>query len=69
MEETMGLLPARDASALGSAEAERSPRLSCMVCQHEIPLSAAASAEATDYVAYFCGLECYEQWRNRSGAP
>ena len=29
----------------------------CGVCQHEIPLSAAVWREASDYVAYFCGLE------------
>jgi hypothetical protein len=42
------------------------PIVSCSVCQHEIPLSAAASREATDYVEYFCGVECYHQWRKRA---
>ena len=23
--------------------------------------------EAADYVAYFCGLDCYAAWRNRAG--
>lgn len=40
--------------------------VACSVCQHEIPLSAAISREASDYVEYYCGLECYEQWRKRS---
>jgi hypothetical protein len=39
----------------------------CGVCQREIPLSAAVWREGSDYVAYFCGLECYDRWRNRSG--
>ena len=34
----------------------------CEVCLKEIPKSEAQSAEARDYVAYFCGLECYEEW-------
>ena len=34
----------------------------CEVCLKEIPKSNAQSAEARDYVAYFCGLECYEEW-------
>lgn len=34
----------------------------CEVCLKEIPKSDAQSAEARDYVAYFCGLECYEEW-------
>ena len=38
-------------------------RVPCNVCQHEIPASEAVVAEATDYVVYFCGLDCYERWR------
>ena len=38
-------------------------RVPCDVCQHEIPLSEAVVAEATDYVVYFCGLDCYARWR------
>ena len=37
----------------------------CNVCQHEVPTSEAVVAEATDYVVYFCGLDCYERWRNQ----
>ena len=37
-------------------------RVKCEVCLKEIPKSEAKSAEARDYVAYFCGLECYEEW-------
>jgi hypothetical protein len=37
----------------------------CNVCQHEIPTSEAIVAEATDYVIYFCGLDCYQRWRTQ----
>ena len=36
--------------------------VSCDVCLKEIPKSEAQSAEVQDYVLYFCGLECYQQW-------
>lgn len=34
----------------------------CSVCMKEIPASEAKNAEAADYVAHFCGLDCYEKW-------
>ena len=47
--------------------AEAMPQvISCQVCQHEIPLSEAVVPEATDYVAYFCSLDCYAAWRARA---
>lgn len=39
------------------------PIVNCEVCLNEIPSSEATSAEAQDYVLYFCGLECYTQWQ------
>jgi hypothetical protein len=43
--------------------------VACEVCLKEIPRSEAAMAEARDYVAYFCGLDCYEKWKSgRAGA-
>lgn len=36
--------------------------LSCEVCMKEIPVSEASSSEATDYVIYFFGIECYGAW-------
>jgi hypothetical protein len=47
------------------AEPQRVP---CEVCLKEVPRSEAAMAEARDYVAYFCGLECYEKWRRERQA-
>jgi uncharacterized protein DUF3330 len=40
----------------------------CAVCEHEVPLSEAVVREASDYMAHFCGLECYERWRKQAGA-
>ena len=36
--------------------------IECSQCLKEIPASEARSAEGTDYVAHFCGLECYDKW-------
>jgi len=46
---------------------EPAANVTCGVCQREIPLSAAVWREGSDYVAYFCGLECYDRWRHQSG--
>jgi hypothetical protein len=44
--------------------------LSCEVCMKEIPASEASSSEATDYVIYFFGIECYGIWiKNRQLMP
>lgn len=34
----------------------------CAVCEKEIPKSVALHSEDQDYVLYFCGLDCYEEW-------
>ena len=44
-------------------EAEKIP---CQICSKEVPLSEAKVSEASDYVAHFCGLECYAEWKRRS---
>jgi hypothetical protein len=44
-------------------------RVPCEVCLKEVPRSEAAMAEARDYVAYFCGLDCYEKWRRERPEP
>lgn len=41
-------------------------RVPCEVCLTEIPRSEAKVEEASDYVAYFCGLDCYDKWRNEN---
>lgn len=44
-----------------------SEQVSCEVCLKEVPLSVAVDFEVGDYVAHFCGLECYAQWKGRDG--
>jgi len=39
-------------------------RITCEVCLKEVPRSGATMSETADYVAYFCGLACYEKWKN-----
>ncbi|MEW5890131.1 MAG: DUF3330 domain-containing protein [Pseudomonadota bacterium] len=40
--------------------------VSCDVCLKEVPASEAKIAEAADYVAHFCGLECYAKWKRQT---
>jgi len=39
--------------------------IQCEVCLKEVPASDAESSETADYVAHFCGLECYQQWHDK----
>ncbi|MBK9160545.1 MAG: DUF3330 domain-containing protein [Nitrosomonadales bacterium] len=41
-------------------------KIPCDVCTREVPLSEAKISEAEDYVAHFCGLECYAKWKEQS---
>lgn len=45
-----------------------SEQVSCAVCLKEVPQSTAVDFEVGDYVAHFCGLECYAQWKGRDAA-
>jgi hypothetical protein len=38
-------------------------RVFCEVCAKVVPKSEALWAEAKDTVVYFCGANCYENWR------
>ena len=40
-------------------------RVACEVCLKEVPRSEAIVPEATDYVVHFCGLDCYEKWKQQ----
>lgn len=51
-----------------SGETVESVRVACKICLDEIPLSEAQIEEASDYVLYFCGLECYQIWRARANS-
>ena len=46
---------------------EKLVRITCAVCEHEVPISEAVVPEATDYVVYLCGLDCYQRWRESGG--
>ena len=46
-----------------STEIETVP---CEICLKEIPRSEAKIEEASEYVLYFCGLDCYEKWRGQN---
>lgn len=41
---------------------EEQELISCEICLTSIPKERAHHAETDDYVAYYCGLECYDQW-------
>lgn len=68
MDRRADLQPAIATSVRTGSSDESAALIPCTVCQHEIPPLAAVSREGLDYVEYFCGLECYERWRNQSGA-
>ena len=44
-------------------------RIGCAQCLREIPKSEALVSEAQDYVLYFCGIECFGEWRRRAENP
>lgn len=44
----------------------KEPRnVSCKVCLAEIPESVATSSEGDEYTQHFCGIECYDKWREK----
>ena len=40
--------------------------ISCDICMKEVPIDEANSFEAVDYVIHFCGLECFEKWKQKN---
>ena len=44
------------------------PLVSCAECLKMVPKDEAKVSEAADYVAYFCGLECFDKWRAKDDA-
>lgn len=57
-----------DRSTAKRASPDDASPVRCPVCEREVPLSEAVVPEAGDYMAYFCGLECYARWRKQAGA-
>ncbi|MCF6354688.1 MAG: DUF3330 domain-containing protein [Candidatus Polarisedimenticolaceae bacterium] len=37
----------------------------CKICLKEIPQSIARTEEGDDYVLYFCGADCFDQWEHQ----
>lgn len=50
---------------MSEKELSKDEVIACEVCLKEVPASDAESSETADYVAHFCGLECYEQWHKK----
>jgi hypothetical protein len=39
-------------------------RVACNICKKEVPQSEAVVPEVTDILIFFCGLVCYDEWKN-----
>ena len=49
---------------------EMPEQVSCEICMKEVPKTEAMNAEGSEYVLYFCGLDCYHKWSgDKAGAP
>lgn len=44
-------------------------RVACEMCLKEVPVTEATQPEAADYFVHFCGLACFEKWKNLGGKP
>ena len=45
-----------------SEKSTQTEKVPCEICLKEVPRSETESKEVSDYVVYFCGLDCYEKW-------
>lgn len=52
-----------------STAPEEQELVSCEICLTSIPKECAEHAETDDYVAHFCGLECYDIWVKQNPKP
>ncbi len=43
--------------------------VACSKCMKEIPMSEAVVPEVTDSLMSFCGLACYNKWKNQTDSP
>lgn len=53
-------------NASGPGKNPAPQRVHCSECLKEIAPSEAYQPEAEEYALYFCGLECFRKWRERS---
>lgn len=37
-------------------------QIACDICRKEIPVSAAFTPQGAEYIGFFCGMECYEEF-------
>ncbi len=42
----------------------QSETISCDICLKEIPSTVNQNSEADEYVSNYCGLECYQEWKD-----
>jgi hypothetical protein len=40
----------------------------CSECRKELPDAGALRREGADYTMHFCGLDCFERWRQKHPA-
>ena len=52
----------------GDARAKAPRWVNCALCRRELPADQALTPEAGDYTLWFCGAECYAQWRREQGS-
>lgn len=43
--------------------------VACEMCLKEVPISEAKVSEAADYFVHFCGVNCFEKWKNQGQKP
>jgi len=48
------------------ANVEDQELISCEVCLKSVPKQDSHSVEVDEYVAYFCGLDCYDVWAKKT---
>jgi hypothetical protein len=53
-----------DASPVNGGDGKAIAAIACRECAREVPASEAVIPEATDYVVYLCGVDCYQRWRS-----
>lgn len=51
----------------GDDRRPEAPMVSCEICRRQVPREQARHAEVDEYVLYFCGIECYDEWKCRAG--
>jgi len=42
--------------------------LDCEVCRSEISANSGVNIKSADFVYYFCGVQCYREWKKRNAS-